>query len=189
MSNALDRLQSTMCLVDREIFFSRWVRPKRISWSPLSQLTALGVVLALAICESASACEFLTGDTIGKPIMTFVHSHKISYVDEGLVSAQDVLIIWEKTNESLCFQFETTHTNAHVCWLAGTAKRTASGLYEYSDNSCIVHLRPDRAQVHVDIDDPSQPGRRFCNPVDTDDYVCGSNTGIGSAVYRAKQSR
>lgn len=186
---AQERQPPTLGHIDCQTSLGRRVREKRSHLARLLGCATLATVLALALCGFSWACEDPTNIAFSKPVATFVHPHKIWYVDEGLVSSHDVLLIWDQTAESLCFQFQTIHTNAHLCWLDGTAKRTASGLYEYSGDKCIVRLRLGKGRVRVEINDPSEPGRKFCNPADSDRYACGSNTGIGPAIYRAKRSR
>jgi uncharacterized protein YecT (DUF1311 family) len=147
----------------------------------LKMLSGDGAASALR-CGDPSAAGF------GRPVRTYLMPHKVYEATEGMTAVNDILSIWdkEKTSDSTCFKFETVHTHLHLCWLVGEAKRVGPNVYEYADAACRIRMTHEQSRVRVEVDDPSEPGRKFCNPADTDEYSCGSNTGIEPGLFYAK---
>jgi hypothetical protein len=45
-------------------------------------------------------------------------------------------------------------------------------------------LKLSNKRAALRVRDPSDPKRQLCNPMDTESYVCGSNTSVQSDVFK-----
>lgn len=147
------------------------------------------VVLLLLFTCRALACEDPNGADFQKPVVGYARAHQVHHAYEGTRMANDSLLLWDRTEKAMCFHFQTIHTNAHLCWLTGSAKKVAPREYEYRDAQCKVRFQVLNGAIRVRVNDPSQPKRHFCNPSDTEQYVCGTNTGIAPGIFRAVKDK
>lgn len=150
-------------------------------------LTMRSAALSLffASCSAiAGGCEDPNAAGFSEVTTDYVLRHKISDPVEAEVVVEDRLKIWRVTPNSACFFVETIHTNGHLCWLQGEAKRIGRNTYRYVDSSCKVKLTVSGKKSVLLVGDPADPKRQLCNPTDTENYACGGNTAVQSATFK-----
>jgi hypothetical protein len=145
------------------------------------------LLLIGGVSAYANDCELEQG-TVPVGGISFVRQHRVYESTDGFVDVVDQLVVWDQQPGSTCFFVTTVHRNLHYCWLLGRAERQRSGTYTYQDDSCRVDLDVSGNRAKMRVTDPTDVKRKGCNPKDSQEFVCGMNTDIPSAIY-TKESR
>lgn len=145
-------------------------------------------LFSISVYSSAHAdCDQLSeADYSRHGLVSYNHAHKIYEPVEKNTKANDVLEIWDKQPQELCF-FATFVTDYyHMCFIGGKAIKSKPNEYTYSENKCKITLEITDKKVRFNAIGTQGEG---CSTEDLNsDNGCGFNTSIESAVF-SKESK
>ncbi|MDY0282479.1 MAG: hypothetical protein RBR35_18180 [Salinivirgaceae bacterium] len=146
------------------------------------------ILFSISVCGSAFAeCEQLAESDYSKhKLVLYNHTHDIYEPIEKHTKADDVLEVWDKHPQQLCF-FATFVTNYyHMCFIGGKAVKSKSNEYIYSENNCKITLKFVKNKVRFTVNDVPDGN---CSADDlSDQNRCGFNASIQSAIF-TKESK
>jgi hypothetical protein len=140
--------------------------------------------IAHADCE-----QLLEADYSKHSLVAYNHAHKIYEPVEKNTNANDVLEIWDKQTQELCFFVTFVTDYYHKCFIGGKAIKSKPSEYTYSENKCRITLEFTGKKVRFKAIGSQGEG---CSTDDLNsDNGCGFNTSIESAVFimESKSSR
>jgi hypothetical protein len=145
-------------------------------------------LFSFSVCSRAIAeCEQpLEEDYSKHGHVSYNHTHRIYEPVEKSTRASDVLEIWEKLPQELCFNATFVTDNYHMCFVGGKAIKSKANEYSYSENKCRITLNFKGNKVMFIAKGSLGDG---CSTDDLNDQNgCGFNTSIDSAVF-TKESK
>lgn len=140
-------------------------------------------LFSISVCTSAYAdCEQLSEADYSKHgLVSYYHTHKIYEPVEKNTKASDVLEIWDKAPQELCFSATFVFDNYHMCFIGGKAIKSKPSEYIYSENKCKITLEFVGPKVKFKAIGSQGEG---CSTDDLkSDNGCGFNTSIESEVF------
>lgn len=141
-------------------------------------------LLVISICSNVFAeCEQLPeSDYAQHRLTSYINSHDIFEPIERNTSVEDVLEVWDKKSNDLCFFVTFVTNDYHMCFLGGKALKVSANEYSYSENKCRVSIKFMSTKVKFTAKGSLTDG---CSTDDlSEQNGCGFNTSIESAVFK-----
>lgn len=140
------------------------------------------LLILSAYSRAHADCEQLSEADYSKHgLVSYYHAHKIYEPVEKITKASDVLEIWDKQPQELCFSATFVFDNYHMCFIGGKAIKSKPSEYIYTENKCKITLGFVGPKVRFKAIGSEGEG---CSTVDlSSDNGCGFNTSIESEVF------